>query len=369
MKKFLFYDDKIINILVKDEKPSGGAAVQTYGWVRGLYELGEDIEVLTNTKTDELLKEEGRVLKLIPRYDQEKGVRWLRWIYYRLPYLYKKIKESNPDYLYQSIPGWQSFFIGSICLSLGVKYISRISNDNLLDKRFYRKNSRLHHVFMHLGFKLSYCILCQNEYQYSILKKQYSNKKVIKIGNPIVLKFNSNDSIKKQGEYIAWVGLFQYQKNLGLLYEIASRFCSETFCIAGTAEPKCDEETLSYISKLKKLPNVKFVGFIQRDRLFSFLNKAKFLLNTSHYEGFSNTFLEAMMAKTPLLTSVNVNPDNIVSTFNLGLVYKDFNDLYKQYCSVTNEEYEQMTRNVMSYVNKYHDHKSLSKQLLKSLSS
>lgn len=48
MAKFLFYDEMIINILAKDERPSGGAAVQAYGWIRGLLDAGEEINVLTD---------------------------------------------------------------------------------------------------------------------------------------------------------------------------------------------------------------------------------------------------------------------------------------------------------------------------------
>jgi hypothetical protein len=36
MAKFLFYDDKIINLMVREEKPTGGAAVQAYGWMQPL---------------------------------------------------------------------------------------------------------------------------------------------------------------------------------------------------------------------------------------------------------------------------------------------------------------------------------------------
>jgi glycosyltransferase involved in cell wall biosynthesis len=369
MSKFLFLDDKIINILRLTDQPSGGAAVQTYGWVRGLSEIDQDVVVLTNLKANETLKEECKNIKLIPLYNKNKGMRWLRWVYYRLPYLYSEIKKTKPDFLYQSVPGWQSFIIGIICRVLHVKYLLRISNDFLVDKRFYRKSSRVHNFLMNLGFMSTHSILCQNEYQYSIIKKRFPNKKVIKITNPVVLKSNTCNSIKNSNGYIAWIGLFQYQKNLKLLHEIATKFTNEKFRIAGSPEPSCDKETLSYIDKLKQLPNVRFVGFLQRGEVLPFLFNAKFLLNTSHYEGFSNTFLEAMIARTPILTSINVNPDSIISKYNLGLVYRDCDDLYTQYLKITTEAYEQMTKNVMNYVFEHHDHKHLSKRLLESLAN
>ena len=61
--------------------------------------------------------------------------------------------------------------------------------------------------------------------------------------------------------------------------------------------------------------------------MFSFLKEAKFLLSTSRYEGFSNTFLESMVVGTPILTTPAVNPDSIISDFELGYIYQDAEDL------------------------------------------
>lgn len=369
MAKFLFYDDKIINIMVREEKPSGGAAVQAYGWIRGLKEAGQDIYVITNTNLNESLKTECQDIKLIPLYDKKKGIRWFRWIYYRLPYVYKKIKQARPNYLYQGIPSWTSFFLGAICRFLNIKYVLRISNDYLLDDRFYKNYSRTHRYFQRQGMKLAHCILCQNDYQLSIVKKEFPGKIAIKISNPFFLKGHPTDIDVHSRKYIAWLGLYQYQKNLPLLYQIASELKQETFYIAGKESSKCDEETYRYLDRLKELPNVKFVGFLQRDEVLPFLASAKFLLNTSHYEGFSNTFLEAMSVRTPIMTSKHVNPDSIITNFNLGLVYSDLADLKNQYAAVTPEAYENMTNNVLDYVMQHHEYRNLARKLMNFLNN
>jgi glycosyltransferase involved in cell wall biosynthesis len=368
MAQFLFYDDKIINILLEEEKPSGGAAVQAYGWIRGLSEAGQGIYVMTNVNQNESLKKECRDLKLIPLYKKEKGIRWLRWVYYRLPYIYKQIKKAKPDYLYQGIPTWTSFVLGAICRQLNIKYVLRISNDYLLDERFYKNYSRTHRFFQRQGIKLSHCVLCQNDYQLGIIKKEFPNKVAFKISNPMLLR--SKDSIIDidSRKYIAWLGLYQYQKNLKLLYEIACSFKNEQFLIAGKEESKCDADTHYYLCKLRELPNVQFVGFLHRDQVLPFLSKAKFLLNTSHYEGFSNTFLEAMSVGTPIMTSHKVNPDSIISNNKLGIVYNDLADLKNQYASLTPELYAEMSGNVLNYVIQQHDYKLLSKRLMEFLS-
>jgi len=364
MARFLFYDDKIINILLQEEKPSGGAAVQAYGWIRGLAEAGQDIYVMTNNNRSGSLKEECKDINLIPLYDPKKGIRWLRWLYYRLPYIYKKIKHTNPDYLYQGIPGWTSFLLGIICRKLNIKYILRISNDYLLDSRFYKNYSKTHRFFQRLGINATYCILCQNDYQLSIIKNEFPGKIAIKIPNPIFLKNNLTVVDVSSRQYIAWLGLYQYQKNLQLLYEIAYLLKEEQFLIAGKELDDCEEETRYYLDKLKQLPNVKFTGFLSREQVLPFLSKAKFLLNTSHYEGFSNTFLEAMSVRTPIMSSQKVNPDSIITKHNLGIVYQDSSDLQKQYLCLTSEAYEVMSNNTLNYVVQQHDYRILSERLI-----
>lgn len=368
MSKFLFYDDMLINVLLKEEKPSGGAAVQAYAWIRGLMAEGQEVSVMTNEVKEDQLKDECKDIPLIPLYENSKGIKWIRWLYYRIPYLFRTFRKVNPDYLIQGIPDWTSCVLAILCYSLKIKLIIRVSADNLIDERFFKDYSRMHKFFMNLGFSLSYAIICQNEYQHQILKKKYPKKKVVKFGNPFYNKSIMNIKSYKQKEYFAWVALFQYQKNMGLLFEIASKMKDEKFKIAGKENfVDIDNETKGYINKLHSLENVEFVGFLGRKKLLEFLENAKFLLSTSHFEGFSNTFLESMICGTPIITTKNANPDTIISKYNLGFIYSDQNDFSERYNLITPESYAKISNNTLEYVKKHHNYRILAKRLMKFL--
>src|SRR5688572_18120153 len=273
MARFIFYDDKLINLMLQDEKPCGGSAVQTYGWIRGLLEEGQEVYVMTDISSvgaNNLLKEECRHIKLVPMYERKRGIRWLRWLYYRLPYTYKKIRSVKPDYLYLSIPGWTSALFGIICLLLKIKFIQRISNDNQLDKRFRKDYSAAHQFFLNVGLRLSRHILCQNNFQLQLVKEKFPGKSAIKITNPICLKNDKPVGAYSSRRYIAWVGIYRSQKNLKLLYDIASLLNKEQFVIAGKEGANCNEDTRYHLEKLKALPNVQFSGFLQRKDILSF---------------------------------------------------------------------------------------------------
>jgi glycosyltransferase involved in cell wall biosynthesis len=368
MARFIFYDDKLINLMLQEEKPCGGSAVQTYGWIRGLMEEGQEVYVMTDTNGKGLLKEECRNIRLIPMYDRKRGVRWLRWLYYRLPYTFRKLRSVKPDYLYLSIPGWTSALFAIICCVLRIRFIQRISNDNQLDKRFRKEYSAVHQFFLYAGLRLSHLILCQNNFQLQVVKKRLPGKSAIKITNPICLKNDEPDPAFSSRSYIAWLGIYRSQKNLKLLYEIASILRNEQFLVAGKEGANCDQETFYYLEKLEGLPNVQFRGFLERTQVLPFLANARFLLNTSHYEGFSNTFLEAWSVGTPVITRTHVNPDSIVSKYGLGIIFNDAIDLCKQYDAVTPELYRRMSENASKYVSHNHGYRVLSRKLLKYLS-
>lgn len=365
--RFLFYDDQAINVLLRDEKPSGGAAVQAHGWLQGLLSQGHEVSLMTDLQRKGPLKEECKDIQLYPLFDPHKGIRWIRWLYYRVPYLYKHIKTINPDYFYIGIPSWHSFLFAIICARLKVKFIQRISNDFLLDDRIYKIYSPTHRFFQRLGIRWAHCVLCQNDYQLGIIQREFPGKKVLKISNPFFLPMERAGMQQETKDYIAWMGIFQYQKNLKLLHELASVLPSEQFYVAGKESAYIDRESLFYLEALKELPNVKLVGFLSRKQVIPFLARAKFLLNTSHYEGFSNTFLEAMAAGTPIISSDKVNPDSIISANRLGIIYSGPEDLKAKFASLSQESRDEMSRNCLKYVAEHHDYQKLTRDLLQFL--
>ncbi|HUP13975.1 MAG TPA: glycosyltransferase, partial [Niastella sp.] len=318
--------------------------------------------------TKEQLKEECKNIKLVPIYERNKGIRWLRWLYYRLPFTIKQINTVRPDYLYISVPAWSNFIIGLMCRMLNIKFIQRISNDNVINMSFARNHSIVGRFLVFQAFRISHHILCQNNYQLQGIKKRFPGKSAIKISNPLYLNDPALSEDRQPGGYIAWLGVYRMEKNLKRLYEIASLLRNEQFVIAGKEGANYDPETKEYVEKLKQLPNLKFCGYLNRTQVLPYLANARFLLNTSVYEGFSNTFLESLSVGTPIITPVHVNPDSIISNNNLGIVYNDVFDMCKQYASITPDLYQLMSDQAREYVARNHGYRVLAQRLLRYLS-
>jgi glycosyltransferase involved in cell wall biosynthesis len=360
----LFTQSDIIEMMVEKGNPFGGAVVEAFVWIKALNEIGVNTMVFRTANDKRAILNEFKSIKTLQTYDPNIGIKWIRWFTHRFPVMISAIKKSNADFIYEPIPTWNSFFLGLIYKFFGIKQILRIANDNMLDERIKITHSKFDQLFIQLGFKICDFISVQNEFQYITLKKKYPSKKIIKLFNPIVIQSDFKNKDYMKTGYIAWVANFRFQKNLQLLYKIAFEFSNEKFKVAGKPIIPMDNETQIHFEKLQNLPNVEFVGSVSRNDILSFFEKSKFLLNTSRYEGFSNTFLEAMMTGTPIITTENVNPDGIIDTFGLGYIYKDENDLKQILNSISETDYLQKSTNCIEYVQKNHDHLVLAQKLL-----
>jgi glycosyltransferase involved in cell wall biosynthesis len=357
-----------MELIVENGKPRGGAAVQTLVWMQAFHELGFEVFLAKFENDNRKLLAEFDWVKPISIYHPEKYKKRLTWFTYRFPSIYRALKKSGCDYLYISIPRWTTFYLGIICKILGIKKIIRIANDNVLDNRIFVDHKRVEAFFIKLALKHSDLTLTQNEFQFKTLKKRFPKNLVFKFFNPVIIdyRFLKSKNLSSEG-YIAWIANFRYQKNLSLLYQIAKNINEINFKIAGEPLFPMDDETKDNIDFLKRLPNVEFVGILKRSEVLPFLSNANFLLNTSRYEGFSNTFLEAMLTGTPILTTSNVNPDGIIDDNNLGYIYEDSDDLKGILKSLSEFDYKSKSNAMINFVKENHDHIILGNKILEIL--
>ena len=129
-----------------------------------------------------------------------------------------------------------------------------------------------------------------------------------------------------------------------------------------------DENT---IVEIRKCSNAEFVGFLNKNEILSFLANAKVLINTSHFEGFSNTFLESFSVGTPIILMENVDPDNIINKNKLGKVVRSQEEFPNKIQSFIDDEseYNRLIANYQEYLINNHNPKKIVKDLILKLDS
>lgn len=355
MKDFsiLFYDTQALHVLKNPSYPSGGSVRQTFAWKEGLRTIGVKTIIMGAHNDREYFNKFDDV---IVTYNPDKGIRMMRYAYLRTPKLIQALYRSNAKYVYFGVPGHIAGLLAILSTILRKKFILRIASNNLISINNNKNRDLFRSVFFRIGFVFSDYIICQNSYQYDRLRKKYPDK-TYKLRNPYLGKVAESIVSLKERKHIAWIGRFSYAKNLPLLYKIVKSLPDYTFKIAGDTETYYNSDNYYIISELQKLPNVSFVGYLKREEILLLLRESYFLLNTSHYEGFSNTFLEAFSVGTPVFAMNQADPDSIIKKYKLGYIYRDVSDIVSV-CRVLLErgrEYEAIASNCIQYMNENHN--------------
>jgi glycosyltransferase involved in cell wall biosynthesis len=360
--------------LLKDSNEIvGGAAVQWKSWIRGFLDIGSEFGLLTYEGAKKYINKDLE-FDIVESYNPNYGIKKVRLLYYQIPKLYQAIKKYNPDYLIQGAATAHTFILMFLAKLLHIPFIHRIASDVDVDERIYTlMNDKREVFFYRLGVKYSNIILAQNNYQQSKLKHNYPSKIIFVLHNPFELETNEKDILPRgERKYVAWIGNFRKIKNLPALAFTAQMMPDTMFKIAGIEHENLDQETKNIISELKNMDNINFVGYIKRNEMKNFLSHSIALLNTSLNEGFSNTFLEAWSLGVPVVTTKNVNPDEIVNKYNLGKVADEYDQLHNMLRSIAeydNNEYDSLAKNCFRYVKEKHDPKYLANQFILYLNS
>ncbi|MCK5477017.1 MAG: glycosyltransferase [Candidatus Aenigmarchaeota archaeon] len=118
--------------------------------------------------------------------------------------------------------------------------------------------------------------------------------------------------------------------------------------------------------KAKKIKNLEFKGFLDKEDAFELIEKATVFVNTSELnrEGFPNTFLESGDCFTPVV-SLNSNPDNVLTKYNSGFHSNSFEQTIDDIKTLMKDEKlrDEMGLNNHNYVLKYHDANNIIKEL------
>ncbi|MFZ3069226.1 MAG: glycosyltransferase family 4 protein [Microgenomates group bacterium] len=272
--------------------------------------------------------------------------------------LWKSLVKADSDIFISSSAGFEIGLIALFCKIYGKRFIFRSASSVDCTNEKIRLMGYFFGQVYRYGLINADIVIVQNKQQKSDLKK-FHNKNSIVIRNGI----NIENSIKAKGEYILWVGSAREVKQPNLFLQLCRLLPDNKFVMI---MPKSSNRILwnTIYNESKYINNLKFVESVPFDKIQTYFNKAKLLVGTSKFEGFPNVYLQACVGKTPVV-SLNVNPDNFISTYNLGYFSNnDFGLFIKQVDRLLRNsgEYKTKSSNAYKYVCANHDIRQISKQ-------
>jgi len=363
--KILWVDFTLPYLLKDTNYPVGGWAVELRSWLDGMDRIGNSSGILTWTGANEFVGKEFD-FELIETYDPNKGPKVLKYFLTYIPAMQRAVQKAKPDVIIQACASAMTGMAAYVAGRQGIPFVYRVANDMDVDERYKTRLKPYEQLMYRYGLGRSTLVLCQNQYQFDAIAKNYPQKAKGLIPNPYSIPEESPLSPISQRRYVAWLGVFQKQKNLPLLARIAESLPQVPFRIAGTRSKTLDAVTEGALGVLEKLNNVEFVGYLKRDEVMPFLGNAAALLNTSHYEGFSNTYLEAFSNGTPVIAPRGADPDGIIGKLNLGRSVVNEEEFRPAILEILElgDSFRDLSTRCQAYVRKRHDPASLANQVM-----
>ena len=240
------------------------------------------------------------------------------------PKLYSTLKQIAPDIIYQRMGCAYTGIAALYAKRFNCKMLWHVASDQDVTplKINISKNAPFRYAerkALEYGIRNTSDIIVQTKQQDRFLKQHYNRE-----ANRIVANFhpvppppppkNTQNQI-----IIVWIANLKPLKQPELFMDLAKKlgFLPKIrfIMIGRNSNWKWGHQLQKEISKASHL---EYLGEQPSEKVHEVLAHADILVNTSQYEGFPNTFIQAWMRKVPVV-SLNVNPDNILDEHGIGL--------------------------------------------------
>jgi glycosyltransferase involved in cell wall biosynthesis len=237
-------------------------------------------------------------------YRPDAGFPVVRFVYPRITTLWRVLKEVDADIYYQRTSASLTGLMAMFCQRHGKKSIySGASDVDFIRGKQEIDLARDRWLFEY-GLKNVDRVFVQNESQLGNAHAHYGREGAL-IPNCYAAPADATPA--DPNGYVLWVASVKPQKRPELFLEMARRMPQHKFVMIGgpDASGRGQEYADGIRREAESLPNVEYRGFmpyVEADRQFS---GARVLVNTSLYEGFPNTFLQAWARGVPSVAFVD----------------------------------------------------------------
>lgn len=246
--------------------------------------------------------------------------------------LLKLLHQIQPDVIYQRVGCAYTGIAAYYARRNNCKMVWHIASEN--DVLPFQEQISLRSIMrcidkkiLEYGIRFSQYIIAQTNQQAEYLKKHYGR-------TPTAVIYNFHpmprENIKKVDPIkIVWISNFKPLKQPECFIRLARDLRdlgekAECIMIGAPAHWAFNWQT-SLENEIDEIDNLVYLGSRPLEEVNSILAKADVFVNTSLYEGFPNTFIQAWMRKVPVV-SLHVNPDQVFERHNVGF----FSGMYEK---------------------------------------
>lgn len=272
--------------------------------------------------------------------------------------LRRELDHIQPDLIYQRVGGVYTGLAAKYCQRNTCQMIWHISSDyDVLPFNFkFRKVmvfKYLEKKFLEYGIRHADLIIGQTNQQNRLLSANYNRNCDMIVPN--FHPFPKEKIYKIKPIKVLWIANLKKIKNPEIFIKLANTIyglVDAKFIMVG--RPANNIWTKDLLRRIEN-SNIIYMGELPISEVNELLAKGHILVNTSIYEGFPNTFIQAWMRKVPVV-SLNVDPDNVIKENGIGHHSKSIEQLIADVKILVENDVlrDQMGEKAQKYAFKYH---------------
>jgi glycosyltransferase involved in cell wall biosynthesis len=296
----------------------GGAEVQQGFIARALASRGYRVSLISLDYGQEEPSEVDGI-RMYKAHRPDEGIPVVRFVHPRMTKMWRAMKRVNADIYYQRTSSVVTALLALFCRRHGKRSIYAGASDMdfvpgqeeialLRDKLIFRFGLRRvdHVVVQHAGQQRT----CRSNYgrEATLIPSCYAPP--------------ASARADRQG-HVLWVARMGKSKRPELAVEIARRLAGHRVVMVGGPEGGRSGDAVyrAVREAASGVPNLRLAGFVPYAQVDRYFDGARVLLNTSKFEGFPNTFLQAWSRGIPtvsLLDTQSIEDDVPVSALAQG---------------------------------------------------
>ena len=296
----------------------GGVERQTSLMARWLAARGHHVSMITwdEGQADGVEIDGVRVFKLCR---EDAGLPGLRFFWPRWTSLIAAMKRADADVYYHNCGEYVTGQVAMWCRRHGRSFVYSVASDPDCDVRLPEMRSLRERVLYRYGLKHADRVIVQTRKQQRMLCDNFGLDSTIipmPCPGPSEVEYAASESDRNGSQRVLWIGRVCEVKRPDRLLDLAELCPDVRFDLVGP--PGDSQYARAVCERARTIKNVTVHGPASRDRVAEFYRRAKLLCCTSDFEGFPNTFLEALSYGVPIVSTVD--PDGLIAEKELGQV-------------------------------------------------
>ncbi len=229
--------------------------------------------------------------------------------------LWRVLEEVRPDVIYQQMRQSYTAVCAHYAARASIPFFFQVASDIDLDPRWMRSKlsgnlpfDLSETVLGAWGLRRASHIIVQTGRQGRVLRERFGRTAVAVVRNFQPLPENLPRKPDAPIE-VFWVANFKQVKRPELFVQLAEHFAGRDdllFTMAG--RPSAPRDFAPLLSRIQNTPNLRYLGELPVAAVDERMAGAAIHVNTSSYEGFPNTFIQAW-AQGSVVATLAVDPD------------------------------------------------------------